>query len=91
MKSRIITIAGALGSGKSSAAKKLAVELGYTHFSSGDVFRSIAGERGISIEEINKQAELEHEIDLAVDQRLRDLASENDFVIDSRIAYHWNL
>ena len=89
MKSKIITIAGTLGSGKSSAAKKIALETGYAHFSSGDLFRAIAAERGLSVEEINLQAELESEIDYAVDNRLRDLASQTDLVIDSRMAFHW--
>ena len=89
MNSRIITIAGALGSGKSSTAKGVASNLGYRHFSSGDLFRAIAAERGLTVIQINQQAELEHEIDHAVDQRLRDMAEESDLVIDSRMAYHW--
>lgn len=89
MKSTIITIAGALGSGKSSTAKLVAQTLGYQHFSSGDLFRAIAAERGVSIEEINHVAELEKEIDLAVDERLRNMAQEEKLVIDSRTAFHW--
>ncbi len=89
MKSSIITIAGSLGSGKSSTAKQVADSLGYRHFSSGDLFRAIAAERGLTVLEINQQAELEHEIDHIVDERLRNMASENDLVIDSRMAFHW--
>lgn len=89
MKTSIITIAGSLGSGKSSTAKRVATELGYRHFSSGDLFRQVAKERGVSIEEINQKAELEHEIDLATDERLRSLANEEKLVIDSRLAFHW--
>ncbi|MEO6536750.1 MAG: (d)CMP kinase [Candidatus Paceibacterota bacterium] len=89
MKKHLITLTGALGSGKSSTAKKIASELGYSHFSSGDLFRSIAAERGLTIEEINIQAELEHEIDVAVDERLRQMGNDTDLVIDSRMAFHW--
>lgn len=89
MKSHIITIAGSLGSGKTSTAKRLATELGYRHFSSGDLFRAVAAERGVTVEEINQQAELEHEIDHAVDRRLQEMASESELVIDSRMAFHW--
>ena len=89
MKSKIITIAGSLGSGKSSTAKGVAAELGYRHFSSGDLFRAVAAERGLTVMQINQQAELEHEIDHAVDKRLQDMANEEEFVIDSRMAYHW--
>jgi cytidylate kinase len=89
MQKRIITICGLPGSGKSSTAIGVAKTLGYTHFSSGDLFRTMAKERGISVEEINHRAELEQEIDHAVDERLRRLASEDKLVIDSRMAFHW--
>lgn len=88
-KKRIITIAGYLGSGKSSTATRVAKELGYTHFSSGDLFRAIAAERGLSIEEINRAAELEKEIDYTVDKRLREMNESERMVIDSRTAFHW--
>lgn len=89
MQKRIITICGLPGSGKSSTAKGVAQTLGYKHFSSGDLFRAMAEERGISVEEINKRAELEKEIDHATDERLRQMADDDQLVIDSRMAWHW--
>lgn len=90
MKKHIITIAGLPGSGKSSAAAAVALELGYEHFSSGDLFRKRAADRGISIEEMNLAAEKQKEIDEAVDALLRELGEERqNLVIDSRIAFHW--
>ncbi len=89
MRKEIITIAGALGAGKSSAARLIAQELGYTHFSSGDLFRTVAQQRGLTIEEINATAELETAIDHDVDARLRALGESEKLVIDSRLAYHW--
>ena len=89
MRKRIITIAGELGSGKSSTAKRIAQELGYEHFSSGDLFREVASERGLTVEEANILAEKEHSIDFAVDERLKALAERSDVVIDSRLAFHW--
>jgi cytidylate kinase len=90
MKKNIITIAGVPGSGKSSAAVGIARDLGYEHFSSGDLFRKMAAERHISIEEMNQVAEKQKEIDNGVDELLVNLGKEkNNFVIDSRIAFHW--
>lgn len=89
MTKRIITLCGLPGSGKSSTAKGVAEKLAYKHFSSGDLFRAMAAERGITVEEINERAELEKEIDFAVDERLRQMANEDDLVIDSRMAFHW--
>jgi cytidylate kinase len=89
-KKHIITIAGLPGSGKSSTAAGVARELGYEHFSSGDLFRKMAAERGISIEEMNFTAEKQKEIDRRVDAFLRTLGEQKqNIVIDSRIAFHW--
>src|SRR3989338_8238496 len=85
----IITICGGLGSGKSSTAKLVARELGYQHFSSGDFFRQVGLELGLSINEINKRAETDPKIDEMTDQKLRDLRNQEKIVIDSRTAYHW--
>ena len=82
-------MAGTLGAGKSSTAKRLAGELDYRHFSSGDMFRQIAKKRGLTIEEINRTAELEVAIDYDVDEWLRSLGKEDKIVVDSRLAYHW--
>ena len=70
-KKSIITLAGKPGSGKSTTSKKLAEWLGYERFSSGDLFRTIAKERGIDILTINQTAETEKAIDLEVDEKLR--------------------
>ena len=90
MKKNIITIAGSLGSGKSSTAKAVASVLKFKHFSSGDLFRQIAAARGESIEAMNISAEVQRDIDLKVDDLLKDLyQSEEKLAIDSRMAWHW--
>lgn len=89
VKRSIITIAGSQGSGKSSTARLVAKELGFKHFSSGDLFREIAKERGLSIEAINQTAEQQKEIDYMVDERLRSLKDSDGLVIDSRLAFYW--
>ena len=86
----IITVAGSPGSGKSSTAKGLAEALGYEHFSSGDFFRGIAAQRGLSVEALNLTAEEQHDIDALVDGMLREIGETKDhIVIDSRMAWHW--
>ena len=49
-----ITITGNLGSGKSSVAKILK-EKGYEYSSTGNIFRQLAMEKGLSVEEFNKR------------------------------------
>ncbi len=92
-KKQIITIGGRPGSGKSTAAKAVAAELAFTHFSSGDLFRAISKEHGQDVLQSNLAAEQEDgipKIDQLVDQRLRDIGEHDDnVVIDSRMAWHW--
>jgi len=82
--------AGSPGSGKSSTAKAVASALGFRHFSSGDLFRRLAVERGESIEAMNISAEVQRDIDLKVDNLLREMYhAEEQLVIDSRMAWYW--
>jgi CMP/dCMP kinase len=90
MKKKIVTVAGSPGAGKSSTAKAAAAALGFRHFSSGDLFRQLAAERSESIEAMNISAEVQRDIDLNVDQLLREKYSKEDrLVIDSRMAWKW--
>jgi len=89
MKKEIITIAGAPGSGKSSAANLVAKELGFKHFSSGDFMRKIALETGISLNELSKNAETDDSIDFKIDNEVKKVKEMNQIVLDSRLAFHW--
>mgnify|MGYP001614591868 CR=1 FL=1 len=89
MKKEIITICGGLGSGKSSTAKNVAEILGFQHFSSGDFFRQVGLELGLSINETNKRAEIDPEIDKKTDEKLKNMSNAEKVVIDSRMAFHW--
>ena len=87
-KRNIITICGVLGSGKSTAAKRVARALDYPHYSAGDFMRAMAGERGISIVELNLLAEHDPEIDKEIDAKQKAFMDTHDnFAIDSRIGW----
>jgi cytidylate kinase len=85
----IITISGKPGSGKSSTADKVAEMLGYTRHSSGDMVRQILADKGMSLTEYNRRAASDHSLDDAVDERLRDLRTKKDIVVDSRLGFYW--
>ena len=86
----IITVSGFPGSGKSTVAKLVAKELGFRHFSAGDFMREIAEKRGLSLLELGKVAEKDRSIDQELDKRTIELGKkEDDFVMDSRLAYHF--
>lgn len=86
----IITIAGELGSGKSVVADDAAKKYGLKRYSAGDLMREMAKEKGISLLELNKLAEKDPAIDKEIDAKTKALAEKEDnFVIDSRIAFHF--
>src|SRR3989339_1970853 len=89
MKKQIITINGFPGSGKSSTADLVAKELNFKRFSSGDVMRQIALDRGISLNELSIKAETEKEVDNDIDNSVKKAGETEKIVIDSRLAFHW--
>lgn len=89
-----ITITGNLGSGKSSVAKILR-EKGYEYSSTGNIFRQLAMEKGLSVEEFNKQVNEaasrgDHSVDQMIDDTTTRIGEERDNVVfDSRLAWHF--
>ncbi|MDR2908223.1 MAG: (d)CMP kinase [Bacteroidales bacterium] len=87
----MISIAGDLGSGKSTIAKRLAEKLGYTYFSTGMLFRKLAAERGMDALQLNYLSETDLSIDKYIDDNLRAINNGNDtrYILDSRMAWHF--
>ena len=86
----IITISGALGSGKSTVAKILAKNFDLKHYSTGDFMREIAAKRGVTLLELSKLAETDKTIDEELDERQINMGKEEDnFIIDARLGWHF--
>lgn len=86
----IITISGALGSGKSTVAKLVAQKLNLKHYSTGDFMREIAIKRGLTLLELGKLAEKDSSVDKELDERQIRLGKEEDnFIIDARLGWHF--
>jgi len=88
-KKHIITIAGKLGSGKSSTAKKVSDILDYTHYSTGDFMRSIASDRGVPLSDLSKMAETDPSIDKKLDDRNIEIGEMENIVLDSRLGFYF--
>ena len=82
----IITVSGPHGTGKSTYAARLAKALRIRHVSAGTVFRRIAKERKISLEELGEKALEEPSIDKLVDERTVAEANKGNVVIDGQLA-----
>ena len=85
-----ISLAGDLGSGKSTVSAILTERLGATYYSTGAICRAIAASHGMTIVEMNKYMETHPEIDHEIDDGLRALSDKNEnLIIDSRMAWHF--
>jgi CMP/dCMP kinase len=85
-----ITIAGDLGSGKSTVGRMLAKRLGYEFFSIGDLMGEIARDRGVTLMDLSRYAEKYNEIDTILDEKIMVLGKEKQrVVLDSRLGWHF--
>src|SRR5579863_5521381 len=64
-----ITIAGDIGSGKTTVARLLSRQVGAPWLSTGAIQRKMAAARGVSVLQLNKMAECDPGIDRAIDRR----------------------
>lgn len=86
----IISVTGLPGSGKTTVRNALADHFGYKRYSMGDLFGRLAMERGMTIGEANTKLKNDPSIDRQVDEYQTTLAAqEDDFIIDSRLAWHF--
>ena len=65
----LVTISGLPGSGTTTAGRLLADALGWEFQSSGELFRSMASARGVSLAEFGALAESDERIDRELDER----------------------
>lgn len=83
-----ISIAGDLGSGKSSVAKRICEKLPFEYFSTGMLQRKLAAQKGMNTLELNYFSETTDDIDNYIDAYLKDIdKGEGDYVLDSRLAW----
>ena len=82
----IITISGFQGTGKTTIAKEVANEFELRYIAAGDVFRQMAKDHQMSLEEFSKFVEQNSEIDREIDKRTVDEAKKGNVVLDALLA-----
>ena len=82
-----ITISGPPGSGKTTACNRLSEKLGLKAVVFGKIFRELAAEKHLSLIEFGALAEKDPSIDRAIDDRILQIARENeDIILESRLS-----
>jgi len=81
-----ITISGNPGSGKTTVAKLLEEKLNIKYIYSGMIFRELAEEYGMSLEEFGKYCEEHDNIDFELDNRQVKIMKKGDVILEGRLA-----
>lgn len=79
-----ILLSGLSGTGSSTAAKRIAADIGLTYIYGGQIFRDLAVERGTSLEEQAESLERDQETEREIDRRLIEAGRHDQVLIESR-------
>lgn len=86
----IITIGGVPGSGKTTLSKYLKEELGWNWYYMGSIFRNIANEKGITMNELHELAKKNPKIDHEIDNYQKKLGETQDnFIMEGRTSFYF--
>ncbi|MHA2193820.1 MAG: (d)CMP kinase [Candidatus Thorarchaeota archaeon] len=83
---QVITVGGLHGTGKSSIADAIAKRFNLRRMSAGVIFRQLAKERDLTLEEFSRVAAGDEGIDRLIDDKLREEAEKGNAVIDGQLA-----
>ncbi|MGM0604288.1 MAG: (d)CMP kinase [Halobacteriota archaeon] len=86
-----ITVSGPPGCGATTLCEQLSAAMGCPYVSGGEVFREIAEDRGLNLNQLTAKADASDEIDRALDERLQAIAetwgaTNKPFILESRLA-----
>jgi cytidylate kinase len=80
----ILTVGGFAGSGTTTLCRAIAQHFTLTHVYAGQIFRDMAAQRGLTVQEFSEMAETDETIDLYIDQEQKKRAVDGS-VVEGRI------
>lgn len=84
-----ITVSGPPGSGTTSLSKHLSDKFSFKLISAGEVFRSLAAERGMNLIEFGNLCESDPSVDKLIDEKQKEIGeAEDNIIIEGRLAGH---
>jgi predicted cytidylate kinase len=84
-----ITIFGMAGTGKSTTAKILADKLGYVYMSGGNLYRQMAQDHNMSLNEFEILTNNNDQYDIELDTKTKEYGKNNDkYVLESRLGWY---
>lgn len=81
----LITLSGLPGSGTTTAARIVCHDLELEHVTAGMIFRNLAVERNMTLQEFSEYAEEHPEVDWELDRRMVNRAKDGDVVLEGRL------
>lgn len=81
-----ITIGGSPGSGKTTVAQLLQKKTGLPYVYSGDLFRKLAEQHGMSLAEFGKYCETHREIDEELDRQQLEIIRNGNVIVEGRLS-----
>jgi len=87
----LITVSGPPGCGATTLCNRLSAAIDCPYVSGGDIFRELADEQGVSLNQQIAEADTSDSIDRALDDRLQQIAekwgqADKPFILESRLA-----
>ena len=79
-----ILLSGLSGTGSTTAAKRVAADFNLAYLYGGQIFRNLAVERGISLEELAESLEHDPEAEREIDRRLVAAGMNDNVLIEGR-------
>ena len=86
-----ITVSGPPGSGTTTLVSRLSKERGWTYINGGEIFRSSAAERNISIEDFSSLCKNNLDVDRSLDDTLKKImvSPTSPEIVESRLCGWW--